>query len=98
MIYLAATDPATIEALANLADGGAYPAVRPDVVVAQECVLAPEDVLQAFSAEASPLIARIEAGKNENQTLAALRDALLPRLMSGELRVGEAKEQVEAVA
>lgn len=98
LVYLAATDPATIEALANLADGGAYPAVRPDVVAAQEGVLAPEVILQAFSTEVSPLIAKIEAGKNENQSLATLRDTLLPRLMSGELRVGEAKEQVETVA
>ena len=28
----------------------------------------------------------------KNQTLAALRDTLLPKLMSGELRVGEARE------
>lgn len=34
----------------------------------------------------------------ESQTLAALRDSLLPRLMSGELRVGEAREQIEEVA
>ncbi|MCB2136413.1 MAG: restriction endonuclease subunit S [Rhodobacteraceae bacterium] len=34
----------------------------------------------------------------ENQSLATLRDTLLPRLMSGELRVGEARDQVEVVA
>ncbi len=98
LVYLAATDPATIEVLANLADGGAYPAVWPEVVAACKITMAPEDQLLAFSAEVSPLIAKIEAGKEENQTPAALRDTLLPRLMSGELRVGEAKEQVEAVA
>ncbi|MEZ5807916.1 MAG: restriction endonuclease subunit S [Zhengella sp.] len=42
--------------------------------------------------------ARIRAAHDEIKNLAALRDALLPRLMSGELRVGEAREQVEAVA
>ena len=95
LIYLAATDQATIEVLANLADGGAYPAVRPEVVSARKIVLAPDDLLLAFSQEVFPLIAKIEIGKDENQTLAALRDTLLPRLMSGELRVGEAREQVE---
>ncbi len=98
LVYLAATDPATIEVLANLADGGAYPAVRPEVVAACKITMAPEDQLLAFSEEVSALIAKIEAGKEESQTLTALRDTLLPRLMSGELRVGEAKEQVEAVA
>ncbi|MBC7139204.1 MAG: restriction endonuclease subunit S [Defluviimonas sp.] len=34
----------------------------------------------------------------ENRTLATLRDSLLPRLMSGELRVGAARELIEDVA
>ena len=32
----------------------------------------------------------------ENQTLAELRDTLLPKLMSGEIRVADAKREVEA--
>lgn len=39
----------------------------------------------------------IESARNESHTLAALRDALLPRLMSGELRVKDAEEQVAGV-
>jgi hypothetical protein len=35
---------------------------------------------------------------NESCTLAALRDTLLPKLLSGELRVMEAEMVVEAVA
>lgn len=35
--------------------------------------------------------------EQESETLAATRDALLPRLMSGELRVRDAERQVEAV-
>lgn len=96
-IYLAATDLATIDALANLADGGAYPAVRPDVVAAQGIVLSNDKVLSSFSTEASPLLERIEASKRENQTLAQLRDTLLPKLMSGELRVGVVEKQVEEI-
>jgi type I restriction enzyme S subunit len=34
----------------------------------------------------------------ENRNLAALRDTLLPKLMSGELRVGDARDQIEEVA
>ncbi|MCY4261077.1 MAG: restriction endonuclease subunit S [Rhodobacteraceae bacterium] len=97
LIYLAATHLETIESLANLADGGCYPAVRPEVVLAQEIVLASENVLHAFSIAGTLLIERIEDGKKENQTLAALRDTLLPRKMSVELHVGEAREQVEEV-
>lgn len=41
---------------------------------------------------------RIQALAVENRTLATLRDTLLPRLMSGELRVGPARELIEEVA
>jgi type I restriction enzyme, S subunit len=98
LLYLAATDPATIDDLANLADGGAYPAVRPDVVANQPMNVAPDAVKKAFSLLVTTFIARIEETKKENQTLASLRDTLLPKLMSGELRVGEAQELVEEVA
>lgn len=43
-----------------------------------------------------PLVERILAGNSESRTLAELRDSLLPKLISGELRVPEAEEQVEA--
>jgi type I restriction enzyme S subunit len=41
----------------------------------------------------APIIARIIQNERESRTLAQTRDLLLPRLMSGELRVaGVAKE------
>ena len=44
------------------------------------------------------MIDRGEAAKRESRTLAALRDMLLPKLMSGELTVREAEAQVSEVA
>jgi type I restriction enzyme S subunit len=41
---------------------------------------------------------RYPVGVNEWRTLAALRDALLPKLLSGELRVPAAAKLVEATA
>ena len=43
-------------------------------------------VMQAFEQMARPLYERIVARARESRTLAALRDTLLPRLLSGELR------------
>lgn len=63
-----------------------------------DAVLPPEELLRAFSALTMPMIERIQQYGRENQTLAQLRDTLLPRLMSGELRVGAARGQVEEVA
>jgi len=42
-----------------------------------------------------PLYERIEKNELESRTLAQTRDLLLPKLMSGKLRVGEAEGIVE---
>ena len=55
------------------------------------------EVTKKFDDAVKPMFARKENIEVENQILATLRDTLLPRLMSGELRVGEAREQVEEV-
>jgi type I restriction enzyme, S subunit len=96
-VYLAASYQSNIERLAHLADGAAYPAVRPEVVRATEVALVGESLLKAFCAVTAPLIDRMEANKKESQTLAASRDLLLPRLMSGKIRVKEAEKEVQAV-
>lgn len=72
--------------------------VSASALVEIEVTDAPQAVLHAFGAITTPFFERIHALKAESQTLADLRDSLLPRLMSGELRVGEAREQIEEVA
>ena len=52
----------------------------------QMCV-PPAGVAIAFGDAARPLLARASAGTNEFRALGALRDTLLPKLVSGELRV-----------
>lgn len=51
-----------------------YPLVIPD-----------ERIAEAFDRAVSPLFARIQANSQESRTLVNLRDALLPKLMNGEL-------------
>lgn len=55
-------------------------------------------VLSAFEATVSPLFDKILANVEESRTLAQTRDLLLPRLMSGELRVAEAETLASEVA
>lgn len=96
-VYLAATRHENIERLAALADGGAYPAVRPELVHATACVLPLPRVLEAFHALASPLLASIAANTQRARLLAETRDTLLPRLISGKLRLPEVTQELEAV-
>jgi type I restriction enzyme S subunit len=51
----------------------------------------------AFDQTISPLFEMIRYNIEESRTLVQTRDLLLPRLMSGELRVAEAERAVEAV-
>lgn len=59
----------------------------------------PSDALlgSAFGAAVSPLFSQVSANARENRTLIALRDSLLPRLLSGEIRLKEAEKAVEQV-
>jgi len=56
-------------------------------------VLPPPDVLRVASGIVSPLIERVVANNLESRTLAATRDALLPKLLSGEVSTEAALEQ-----
>jgi type I restriction enzyme S subunit len=53
-------------------------------------------IVSAFSETLVSLMKKAEANEQESRTLAQTRDLLLPRLMSGELRVAEADQLVEA--
>ncbi len=58
----------------------------------------PGALIPRFDRFACPNDERIGAIEQEPQTLSATRDALLPKLLSGEIRVGEAKKTIEEVA
>ncbi len=98
LVYLSATAPENIQRLANLADGAAYPAVRPEVVGATEIAFPDDAVIPSFSALVSPILEQLVSNKREDNTLAQTRDMLLPRLMSGEIRLRDAERMVKAVA
>ena len=94
-VYLAATQDSSIEHLAHVADGGAYPAVRPDVISGLQIVVPDAQVLTAFHAVAVSLLAKVSENQKQAQTLATLRDTLLPRLISGQLRLPVTIEKAE---
>lgn len=60
--------------------------------------LPPADLLKALDPIFAPLIESQWRRSVQSRTLAELRDTLLPKLISGELRVKEAEKQVGAVA
>ncbi|MFZ1640105.1 MAG: DUF559 domain-containing protein, partial [Candidatus Contendobacter sp.] len=61
-------------------------------------VTPPRDVVTNFERLLAPIDNRLEVNDRESRTLAALRDALLPKLISGELRIQHADKFLETVA
>lgn len=58
-----------------------------------------QDVSEAFGSMIEPLYTRLRQNSEQAQTLATLRDTLLPRLISGQLRLPEAENAIaEAIA
>ena len=91
-VYLAATAAENIERLSNLADGGAYPAVRPEVVLATPVPIINPPLINVFSRQISPMLEEVSENESESRVLAQLRDTLLPKLVSGALLVSGTKE------
>jgi type I restriction enzyme S subunit len=60
---------------------------------AARALVPPPPLLDAMSRQFEPLLEGIVARRLETRTLAALRDALLPRLISGELDLSRAERQ-----
>ena len=57
----------------------------------------PSSTVAAFTDLMRPLIQRVVAGVHESRTLAALRDTLLPKLISGELRIEDTEKFIGRV-
>ena len=57
------------------------------------CAVPPRRLIEQFDSFAAATFSRLQAIDEESETVSALRDALLPKLVSGALRVGDLKSQ-----
>jgi len=60
-----------------------------------DVVVAPRNVLDTFSDQMSSIHNRVLFNQRESRTLSALRDTLLPKLISGELRLSDVEKILE---
>lgn len=97
-LWLACSQATVRDEMVQRATGtsGSHQRVRPNDVLAME-VVDPRALADAIREEAGELLELAEAARRENEFLAALRDALLPELLAGRLRVPEAEKMAEAV-
>jgi type I restriction enzyme S subunit len=57
-------------------------------------ILPPASLAALFTSRTQPMLDLINCNIRQSRALIALRDALLPKLLSGEMRVGEAARAV----
>ena len=69
------------------ASGSAYPAVKAEHFEIAEIVLPSKLVLEKFHSLIDPMRIKSHQNSLQIQTLTKTRDSLLPKLMSGQLRV-----------
>ena len=89
-------DPAYKAYAESKAHGSAQANVSGKDLMDYQAVVPDAGVLKIFNAQVAKIINALLSYHEENQSLAALRDTLLPRLLSGELLVADA--MAEAVA
>lgn len=87
-----------IERLVHAAHGSVFDTITTSTFSSSRVLLPPRPVLAAFEECVEPLFRRILACIEESQTLVALREALLPKLIAGELRVRDPGKFVARVA
>lgn len=94
-VYCLARSPMFRQHIEALATGTArsHQRAQVDSILNLGVVIPPLPIIEAFERSASSGLARTLDCRRESSTLAALRDVLLPKLISGELRI----ENVERI-
>jgi type I restriction enzyme, S subunit len=69
------------------ASGTVFGSITKSDILQLQVILPPQHVITAFGRLVGPIDARYRSNELESRTLAATRDTLLPKLLSGEVRV-----------
>lgn len=86
-IYFTVTRSEFVDYLSSNVVGSAYPAVRADRFADASIIIPPRELLQRFESFANPLLSLVSEYDKQSRALSAIRDLLLPKLMSGEVDV-----------
>lgn len=74
-------------AMSATGTSGSHQRIRPEYILEVETPAPSEDKLALFNEVCTPMMERIKKNQEQIQTLQKLRDTLLPKLISGEVRV-----------
>jgi len=83
--------------LASMDVGSAVPSLTTNLLKRIDIIVPSTLEIEKFDIEISRFFEEMKLNTNENKTLTKLRDTLLPKLISGDVRLKEFREQVENV-
>lgn len=88
-IYMLLTQDDSVEYFDSIAEGSTstYPSLKPSDIGNYEFALPSTEKLQSFSEYAANIWGKIQLNQTQIRTLTNQRDALLPKLMSGEVKI-----------
>jgi len=86
-----------LQDLPSLAADSAVPGLNRNLAYMNKLLIPSEECLEAFDSIVNGISAKVHITNQEAITLTSIRDALLPKLLSGEIRVQDAEKVVEAV-
>ena len=86
----------TLDYMKSISGGSTFAEISKRIFRQIPVVMPSGQALGAYEGLVRPLYDRIVANARESRTLAAIRDLLLPRLMSGEIRLREAEKTAES--
>jgi len=84
-----------ISSLQQRAHGSVFDTITRDTLASISVVEPPAALVESFEFRVGPMLERIRTGLFSSGSLTALRDALLPKLISGQIRVSTAMKHVE---
>ncbi len=84
-----------VDDLRRMTHGAVFDTITRDTFKVAKMVIPPVELSKCFDKATDTLLAHIRSNQIQFQTLVTLRDALLTKLLSGELRVHEAERLVE---
>jgi len=82
----------------RITKGAAQPFISNGDIAAMKMVIPSEGAIQSFGIIAGYVYERLQLNNSKVQTLANLRNTLLPRLISGQLRLPDAQDAIAEVA
>ena len=87
-----------MEAFASRVTGtsSSHQRVKPEDLLSIDVAFPPEPIIKAFTERIRPLLRRIQTNRQEELTLAAIRDTLLTKLLCGEIKVKKTEQLVKA--